>query len=224
MKYVITFVCLLATALCFSQQKTQINLVLKKQLDSIATEDARYRNLTTNLDNGSTRDSLARVFHCSPDSLFDFLMARQLPIDTTNLHYVENIIKQYGYPGKSLVGTPTNEAAFYVIQHTWKIKEYLPLLRKAANAKELPMTTVAMMEDRALTDEQKEQIYGTQVWGTQVRDSVTGIVGPVWYFNPIIDPKNVNKRRREAGFPNTIEAYAKEMGVPYVIKRPFWWR
>ncbi|PZF73582.1 DUF6624 domain-containing protein [Taibaiella soli] len=85
------------------------------------------------------------------------------------------------------------------------------------------MPLVAMMEDRALVNEQKEQIYGTQLWGDPVKDSVTGVVKPVWYFDPIGNPENVNKRRREAGFKTTVEEYAKEMGVPYVVKRPKWW-
>jgi len=200
----------------------EIDHILKKKLDSIAIADQQYRLIANNLTSASS-DSLAKVYHVSPDSIYDYLMAIQAKDDSADLLIVENIIKEHGYPGRSLVGTPTNEAAFYVIQHSPKIKEYLPLLQSAAQAGELSATLVAMMEDRLLVQERKEQVYGTQLWGNPVKDSATGITKPEYYFDPILDPENVNKRRIKAGFTTTIEQYAKEMGIPYRIKTPWWW-
>ena len=34
-------------------------------------------------------------------------------------------------PGKSLVGEPANETAYYVIQHSDKIEQYFPVVEKA---------------------------------------------------------------------------------------------
>ncbi|PZF73583.1 hypothetical protein [Taibaiella soli] len=114
---------------CLAQNKTtQINPAVKESLDSIALEDQRYR-LPQDVSD-ATLDSLAQVYHQPPGKIFDYLMAKQMVLDSMNLVYVEGILKKYGYPGKTLVGKPTNEAAFYVIQHSSKIKEYLPLLKK----------------------------------------------------------------------------------------------
>jgi len=44
---------------------------------------------------------------------------------------VEAIFRKVGYPGKTLVGHPANEAAYYVIQHSDKIKKYFPLIEQA---------------------------------------------------------------------------------------------
>lgn len=35
------------------------------------------------------------------------------------------------------------------------------------------------------------------------------------YVVPIKDPKNVNKRRKEAGFDNTVEENASRFGIVY---------
>ncbi|MCZ6333785.1 hypothetical protein O5173_25875, partial [Escherichia coli] len=44
--------------------------------------------------------------------------------DSLNMKTIEHIISKYGYPGKTLVGEPTNQAAWYVIQHSTKIGKY----------------------------------------------------------------------------------------------------
>jgi hypothetical protein len=36
----------------------------------------------------------------------------------------------------------------------------------------------------------------------------------VW---PIKDPKNVNRRRKEAGFTDTVENYARRFGIEYKV-------
>ena len=112
------------------------------------------------------------------------------------------MFRDYGYPGKTLVGEPTNQAAWYVIQHSNKIPEYLDLMKEAGMKDEIPFRMVAMMEDRYLMSQEKEQIYGTQ--GTTYGSSPSFI----W---PIKDAKNVNKRRKEAGFSMDIEEYANRL-------------
>src|SRR5688500_6785898 len=82
-------------------------------------------------------------------------------IDKKNTERIEKIIDKYGYPGKSLVGEPENTAAFFAIQHSPKIKQYFPLIEKAARDKEIPFVNYALMLDRKLVQEGKEQIYGT---------------------------------------------------------------
>jgi len=135
-----------------------INIALKKQLDSIGIEDQRYRELITNM-SPEQEDSLALYFNIPADSVRWHIVALQEQIDVQAIRKVSEIIKQYGYPGLSLVGKPTNEVAFYVIQHSnYHIAEYIPVLKKAAKKKEIPFTSYAMMLDRHLVEQRKEQI------------------------------------------------------------------
>ena len=132
-------------------------------------------------------------------------------VDSLNLIKIEKIIKEYGYPGKSLVGNKTNEVAWFVIQHASaeKITEYLPLLRDATKKGNIPESLMALMEDRHLMYQDKEQIYGTQ-------GSTRGDFSFIW---PIKDHENVNKRRKEIGLNESIEEYAKALfGDEYQYK------
>jgi hypothetical protein len=94
-------------------------------------------------------------------------MKLQTESDSSNVKRVVVIIKQYGYPGKTLVGEPTNEAVFYVLQHSTVIDKYLPLIEKAVKEKQLPFHLYAMMKDRSLMYNKKEQIWGTQAKGDE---------------------------------------------------------
>ena len=160
-----------------------MDFVLKKRLDSIAVLDQKYRKMMQ--DGTENIDSLWRM---------------QEVIDATNLKFVVDYFDTKGYPGKSIVGEPTNTAAWYVIQHNPdQIEKYLPMIKKAGEEGEIPFRLVAMMEDRYLMGQDKPQIYGTQ--GSTINGDEF-----IW---PIEDPENVNKRRVEAGYDQTIEEYAK---------------
>ena len=50
-------------------------------------------------------------------------------------------------------------------------------------------SSVAYLTDRVLTNEGKEQLYGTQSWSE----------GGVEYLQPLQDPARVNERRRAVG-------------------------
>ncbi|MBA3828057.1 MAG: hypothetical protein H0X33_03890 [Taibaiella sp.] len=196
-----------------------INKLLKAELDSIGFKDQVYRQLANDLTDPKI-DSLSQTVHIRPENVREYLETQQILLDKSNLVRIEQIIKRYGYPGKSLVGSSAGTVAYYVIQHSDKIPIYFPLIKKAAQRKELPYELAAMMEDRLLTVQGKQQLYGTQLWGHPVKDSVTGYPRPEMFFYPIKDIKNLGRRRKEAGFTQTIEEYAKEMGIPYRIKTP----
>ncbi|MEP0263941.1 BT_3928 family protein [Dokdonia sp.] len=178
-----------------------LDFQLKFKLDSIALLDQKYRKLM-HVPEGPERKALGEEMGLGPEDYTGNLWQRQIALDTSNLKEVERILLSRGYPGKTMVGTPTNTAAWYVIQHSNKISKYLDLIKKAGKEEELPYRLVAMMEDRYLMGEGKPQVYGTQ--GMTYNDTPSFI----W---PIEDPENVNLRRKEAGFDSTIEAYSKDL-------------
>src|SRR5690606_7402927 len=181
--------------------KSTLDLRLKRRLDSIAVLDQKFRALMKE-ETPEGRAALGKKMGLSEAEYNGDLWKLQSVIDSANILYVEQILKTRGYPGKSIVGEPTNTAAWNVLQHSEKIGEYLPMVKKAGEEGELPMNLVAMMEDRYLMHENKPQIYGTQ---GRVENNGERFI---W---PIENPENVNERRKKAGFDETIEEYAKRL-------------
>ena len=85
------------------------------------------------------------------------------------------------------------------------------MIKKAGKKNELPKTLVAMMEDRLLVQEGKEQIYGTQGSGFNTKNGWTMII------HPIKNPEKVNKLRKKVGFTETVEENAKRLGIDYKV-------
>lgn len=199
-------------SIVFSQQK--IDMILQKELDEIRVKDQQYRKLMDF--HGAEKDSLASSLGIPVDSLGKHLWLLQNKLDSSDWARIEIIFKEQGYPGKSLVGVPTNEVAWYVLQHNIsKIKEYFPLIEEAGKKGELPFILVAKMQDRQLMMNNEKQVYGTQATGLPILNSKTGKKDFQWIVWPIKDAKNVNKRRKEAGFETTVEENAKRLDAEY---------
>lgn len=96
-------------------------------------------------------------------SLFDLHKVERRKLDSINVVKVKDIIREYGYPSKMLVGDQ-NSTPFFVIQHAdLKTREmFLPHIKKAVKEHELSKTLLKMLLDRIYLDK-----YNTQIWGTQ---------------------------------------------------------
>ena len=186
-----------------------LNPDLKRELDSILKLDQGIRHIYF-AQTQEKKDSLANVYGIPVQkNVVDYFRLWQR-IDSTNFVFVEDKIKKYGYPGKSLVGEPTNEAAWYVIQHTPnKIGTYLDMIKKEGEKGELSKLKIAMMEDRFLMGEEKEQIYGTQGMTYNIDGESVSFI---W---PIQDYKNINEKRKQLGFSQTIEEYSADLNINY---------
>ncbi len=202
----------------FTHTATAQNVVLKRQLDSIMQIDQLYRSISVADMSAATVDSLAKENKTTPAQLEHLLMFRQSSIDKQNLVFVEQVIKEHGYPGKTLVGEPTNEAAWYVIQHSDKIATYFPMIKGAGAKGELPMYLVAMMEDRLLMQQNKPQLYGTQGCGVRMYDEAKDSIYHKTYIWPVKDAAQVARRRQQAGFTTSLESYAKQLSAIYDSK------
>ena len=212
------FILLLALLPQLAAAQATINPRLKHELDSIYAVDQKWRGMLFNPRISRRPDSLARALGVTRESLPTYIPGQMLRTDSTNLVRVKQLLKQYGYPGKALVGTPTNEAAWYVIQHSPDIDQYLPFIKKAAGKGELPFYLYAQMLDRQLMRDGKEQRYGTQALGYNVLNPKTGRreAQPPFMW-PIQDAARVNERRKKAGFEDTVEQEAAGMGIQYRV-------
>ena len=200
---------------CFSQSPDVRQL--KMELDAILMTDQGIRAYSDTETTELRKDTLSRLLGYPRTALDQQGWKIMATIDSINLAKVERIIERYGYPGKTMVGAPTNTAVFYVIQHSNKIAKYYPLIEKAAKSGELEFKYSAMMLDRKLTMEKKEQVYGTQIYMQVITNPATGKNEPFAYVLPIKDPKGVNERRKKAGFDSTVEENALKFGIKYKV-------
>lgn len=189
-------------------QRATVNPRLKRELDSLYRVDQVYRAAMFADNKQHLVDSLAAALHVPAAEVPPRLLGLMLQTDSTDMQRVRAIIQRHGYPGKTLVGTPANEAAFYVIQHSNSIPQYLPLIKQAADQGELPFRLYAMMLDRQLMHLGKPQVYGTQ--GMNYNDQPPFI----W---PIEDAAHVNERRKKAGFALSVEENAQRLHIPYQV-------
>ena len=193
--------------------QSKINMRLKNQMDSVMVLDQKYRDTLSLLEDPKKADSTTKSLHYSSVSSalnhYDKMINR---LDSLNLIFVESVFRKFGYPGSSLVGSKDNLSAWLIIQHSNKIDQYIDLIRKAAENGELPYRFYAMMLDRKLVSEGKEQIYGTQVICRKFKNIKEDCF--VW---PIKDPEKVNERRKAVGFDSTVEENAERLDVKYRV-------
>lgn len=131
-------------------------------------------------------------------------------IDSLNQKQVKIILEKYGWLESSSVGEKASGAIFYVVQHAplEYMETYHPQLVALASKGEAKKHHAAMMQDRILMYNNKKQRYGTQA-SNLVRE------GEAMVMWPVEDPENVNTRREEAGFSETIEDTAAGMNAEY---------
>lgn len=215
MKYL--FLCIYSIAMIGCKSQMPIQNELKDELDEILFKDQIYREYVDNETTAERKNEIESLTKLSKEYLQQNAWKLMRAADSVNIIKVENIIAKYGYPGKSLVGEPTNTAAFYAIQHSDKIDKYYPIVEKAGKNGELPFKYAAMMLDRKLTAEQKPQLYGTQLGFRMITNPKTGKLENFMYVLPIEDPKNVNQRRKEAGFDTTVEENTQRFGIEYKV-------
>ena len=181
---------------------TSLDLKLKHRLDSIARYDQLYRPILQETDE-QKRKALAEELGLKPEDYSGDLWKKQRMLDTSNLKIVKRILDTQGYPGKSVVGEPSNLIALEVIEHNpIQIEQYIDLFKKAAAAGEIPKTRVAVLEDKYLMMQDKEQLYGSQA-------QITAANG--FFIWPIKDVAMVNERRKAAGFERSIEEYVADL-------------
>jgi len=180
---------------------------LQTELVRMGKEDQRYRSemqveIMKMSSLGTTQQSEELIS----------ILKRQDEIDTKNMARLEEIIKQHGWPGRSLVGEKAANAGFLILQHADLSfqKKYFPLVKEGVSKGEVRPAEAAMLEDRILMKEGKKQIYGSAVQSGPE-------TGGKLELHPIEDEEHVDERRAAVGLMPLAE-YLKEFGLDY--KRP----
>lgn len=181
------------------EYESRLNKPLMRELEGIDESDQKQRMIM---------DSVQSIHGWDSKEMKE-LWAKQNHADSLNLILIKKIIKQYGYPGKSLVGNQSS-TAWLVIQHAnlQAQEKYFPILREAANKGELPKSSLALLVDRVRMGRGEKQLYGSQIQTTDGKNVIY----------PIEDEPNVNKRRAEMGL-GPFEDYAKHFGIEYKLPK-----
>lgn len=120
-------------------------------------------------------------------------------VDEANTAWLKGVVEKHGWPGYALVGKDGAQAAFLLVQHADRDREFqrkcLDLLAAAVKAKDAQPSHLAYLTDRVRVGAGEKQLYGTQL--TQ-KD---GELVP----SPIEDEANVDARRKEVGLPPLAE-------------------
>jgi Family of unknown function (DUF6624) len=134
---------------------------------------------------------------------------RQNDLDGKNRQRLDEIVKQHGWPKKSVFGEEASGVAFLIVQHAELDyqKKYLPLIKEAVTQKEARRSDLAMLEDRILTREGKKQVYGTQLRLNQTTQRME--------LYPSEDEENVDSRRAAVGLEPLAEYLKRAFGIDY---------
>jgi len=198
----LSFTVLLILSVAIVAAQSKINNSLVATLDSIFSEDQNLRLKS---------DTLIKQFGWESKEVKE-LWEKILYKDSINLLKVKNIINTYGWLGPDVVGKRGAQTIFLVIQHADSLTQvtYFPVMKKAVKKGKARPQDLAALEDRILTKQGKEQIYGSQV-------KLNNETGKFEFF-PIKDEPNVNKRRAAVGF-EPLENYAKFFDINYTLPK-----
>jgi hypothetical protein len=142
------------------------------------------------------RDSEVRQRLIESGQLFDGYDPEMEAVHSENGRRLAEIIEQYGFPSRDLIGEDGVHAAWLIVQHAIGLpslqRAALPFISELAERGELPRASVAMLEDRIRYFEGKRQRYGTQFdWDER------GELSPL----PIEDRDRVDTVRAAVGLP-----------------------
>jgi hypothetical protein len=139
---------------------------------------------------------------------FQALNQRVQDVDGKNVAWLKEVVREHGWPGKSLVGEAGAHDAWLLVQHADAHRDFQDeCLRKmkALPKGEVVPRDVAYLTDRVLIGRGKKQIYGTQA---RIEH------GKAVPF-PIEDEANVDERRKAADMQPMAE-YLKQVEQTYV--------
>jgi len=182
---------------------------LREELLAMEKEDVDMRN-------GVIKDLSAKgIPYGGSRTISDPAMVKALLEPTRKMHYMDQkhrtrlkeIVKKYGWPGKSLVGQDGARAAWLLAQHADRdlaFQKRALKLMKAAPKGEVELQDIAYLTDCLLIAEKRKQCYGTQLM----------VKGGTFKPRPIEDEAHVDKRRAEMGM-STLADYLETAQVEY---------
>jgi hypothetical protein len=151
----------------------------------------------------AAEDQRVRAELLAEGVLFNGYQPRMAEVHHRNAVRLAALMKDIGWPGRSVVGREAADAAWLVLQHSIGdpavMRRGLELTRSAAPGEVDPIQ-LAMLEDRVRTFSGLPQIYGTQFDWDERREMQP---------RPIEDAARVDERRAAIGLPPLAEKLAE---------------
>ena len=143
------------------------------------------------------------------DQQNETIRAEMKKVDEAHEARLREIIREYGWPGQSLVGKKAAGAAWTVAQHGSSdfLHQTLPMMKDAVAKGELSGGLYATSVDRVRINDGQKQLYGSQF------DTNGDKCEPL----PIEDAEHVDARRKEVGL-GPLNEYAAQLCALYKKK------
>ena len=171
------------------------NLPLMALIDSIKSEDKKWRNLQRQYLNGGLDTTTFTI---------SFILKKIHEIDNSNYSVCKNILEKYNYPNYELVGVESSNNYWLVIQHLNQHVLFQDSVLKKMKV-EVDKGLASSINYAYLTDEVKISTNQLQIYGTQM---VLNKSKTTYEPKPVIDPTKLNERRKSVGL-NSIEEFIK---------------
>lgn len=127
--------------------------------------------------------------------------------DEKNRERLKQIIAQYGFPTRNLVGKDAMQGIFLIIQHSDQDKQWqksqLANIEKAVKMEDMDGESYAYLYDRIKINTGEKQWYGTQFEKVDAKNNIAELA-------PTEDLENLDHRRRTMGMM-PVEMYRKFM-------------
>src|SRR5262245_3893978 len=177
---------------------------LRRELVKMGEDNQKQRQEMMNM-----MDRLATTDSEKVTKKWKQAVERQNELDSRNRQRLDEIVKEFGWPKRSVFGDEASGVAFLVVQHADidYQKKYLTLIKDAASQREARQSDLAMLEDRIRTRESKKQLYGTQLRLNQKTQLME--------LYPIEDEENVDARRMAVGLEPLAQYVKKAFGLDY---------
>lgn len=186
-----------------NKEKIEINFDKKliKLLDSLVTEDQKWRSYLVKFDNKQLgNDTLSRktiIYHLRAT-------------DSLNYFHLKNIFQTYGFPNFDLVGQTGSNNYWLLMQHQDRHSQFqeevLHKMKEEADKGKASVINYAYLLDRVKVNTGQLQVYGTQMILNSTKTS--------YEPKPVVEPSKLNERRKSVGL-DTIESYIETMNSRY---------
>lgn len=136
-----------------------------------------------------------------------FISPSMTIVDKKNRTRLDEIIKQYGFPTREIIGKDAMDGVFYIILHADGDKEWqssqLQNVKQAADNGDLSKSNYAYLFDRFKVNHEEPQRYGSQIKNVNKNKGTVEL-------REIEDIENLNQRRKEMGM-KPIEVYKRRL-------------
>jgi len=151
-------------------------------------------------------DGLIKKYNVSEQELIA-LDDYKTQVDIENQKKLKEVISQFGFPTKKLVGKDGMEAIFHIIQHAgddleWQAAQ-LQQVENAVKIGDLEMKNYVYLYDRIKLHANLPQRWGTQCSSVNKKENLV-------ILHTVEDLENLDKRRKEVGL-EPIDFYKKLM-------------